>query len=336
MKIRIKRKAFNFGLYVLLISLSIILLFGGISLTAPNVLAGNTTNQTVITKVNVTNTEPNLYRVSFVGPFDSLGNIDLEAGNTTTIICNGSYSDPNGFEDIDFVNATFFRTTANHGDVDDNNTHYTNSTCLVSGQECLQAGNSVSNGSCTCQFVVQYFADPGNWICNMSVADSGGGGDPLADSENSSFLNVNEIVGIEVENAIINFGNISASTNSVNIRQNVTNVGNVDINVTVRGYGGDNESTGINLSMICDTNAISNISFGNMRFHTRNNSDFATMFNITNQTAQIQNLTIPQRTQDFRLGNSSNATWWQLRVPLGAGGICNGSIIFSAFDAENN
>jgi hypothetical protein len=294
----------------------------------------NVTNQTVIARVNVTNAGPDLYKVEITSPPLP---IDLTAGGVTNVICNGSARDINGFDDIINVNATFYHSTVASDAADDGNTHYSNSSCLVGGQTCTAiAGSNNLNGSCICQFAVQYYANNGNWQCNMTVADDGGGGDIKGVStENSSFVTINEVLGIDIESFTIDFGNLSVTQTSDPIRENVSNGGNIDINVTVRGYGGDNESIGQNLSMICDPNAgaLANITFDNMRFDTINSTSYANMTNITNQTRQILNLTIPQRTVDTGYGNSSNSTFWRLQIPVGAAGICNGTIIFGAIDA---
>ena len=84
--------------------------------------------------------------------------------------------------------------------------------------------------------------------------------------------------------------------------------------------------------MICE--AGTNITFGNQKFYPGNNTVFANMFNLTNQTRQIFNLTIPQRTTEGTLGNSSNSTFWRLQIPAGASGVCNSTIIFGAIDAN--
>ena len=297
----------------------------GVSLTTENVFGANVTNTTVIAKVNVTNTEPNLYIVKIDSPLDANRNIDLTANTATIVICNGSVQDINGFDDIKNVTATLYDTAVGSGAANANNNHYTNSSC---GQCSVVAGTNNQNGSCICQFGVQYYANPTTWRCNMTVNDSGG----IFRTENSTVYTVNEVIGINVENSILNYGNLSITQVSQYIRQNVTDGGNIPINVTVRGFGGDNESIGQNLSMICE--AGTNITFGNQRFSPgNNNTAFADMYNLTNQTIQITNLTIPQRTTDSGFGNSSNATFWRLQVPFGSGGLCNGTIIFGAIDA---
>mgnify|MGYP001592611179 CR=1 FL=1 len=167
----------------------------------------------------------------------------------------------------------------------------------------------------------------------MTINDSGS----LKSTESSDLVNLNEVLGISVETLSLDYGNLSVSQVSKPIRQNVTNAGNIPINVTVRGFGGDDEDIGQNVTMICDpTVSITNITFNNQRFDTKNDTAFAGMYNLTNQTRQIFNLTIPQRTTDNSFGNSSNSTFWRLQIPLGAGGVCNGTIIFGAIDAINH
>lgn len=317
---------------IFLIGVYIAFMLIGVSLMTQSAVASNITNQTVIARVNISNTEPNLNDVTIESPLDSDGNIDLTAGGTTTVICNGSFSDQNGFDDIEGVNATLFFNSVGSNAADDNNTHYTNRSCLSSGATCTQITGEQNNGTCLCQFVVQYFANPGNWVCNMTINDSGS----LVAATSSELTNLNEILGIGVETASLNFGNLSVSQTSAPIRENITNFGNIPINVTVRGFGGDNETIGENLSMICDSaaNSLANITFGNMKFDTKNETAFDSMVNITNQTRKI-NVTIPQRLTDNSYGNSSNSTFWRLKIPLGAAGVCNGTIIFGAIDAIN-
>ena len=310
--------------YLLVGILLAITLFSGVSLITNSVMGLNVTNQTVIARVNVSNTEPTLYEVKIDSPLDAQRNIDLTANTVTAVICNGSVFDINGFLDIKNVTATLYDISVASNALDDNNTHYTNSTC---GNCTSIPGTNNQNASCLCQFPVQYYANSANWQCNMTVNDSGG----LSSNRNSSFFNLNEVVGINVENPVLDYGNMSVSQTSNYIRQNITNGGNIPINVTLRGYGGDNESIGQNVTMICESGT--NITFGNQRFYPGNNLAFGEMYNLTNQTRQIFNLTIPQRTNDRSFGNSSNSSFWKLQVPLGASGVCNGTIIFGAIDA---
>lgn len=324
MIIKIKRKRLKQAGFALVSTLIVVAAMLGVSITTENVFASNTTNQTVIARVNVSNTEPILYKVEITSPTQP---IDLTPGGATVVTCNGSVQDINNFDDITSVNATFYQSTVASDTADDNNTHYSNSSCLVGGQTCSAIeGSNNQNGSCLCNFPVQYYANNGSWQCNMTVIDSG----DLKSTENSSFVKVNEVLGIDVETLSLDYGNLSVSQISDPVRENVTNIGNIPINVTIRGYGGNNESIGQNVTMMCESGT--NITFNNQRFDVNNNSQnvFADMINLTNQTRQIADLTIPKRTESAGFGNSSNSTFWRLQIPLGASGVCNGTIIFGA------
>ena len=322
MIITIKRRLLRnieISLWILLV-LSFV--FFGLTIESIGVLGLNVSNQTVIARVNVTNTEPDFYKVVL-----TQNPIDLTANSATIVTCNGSFYDTNGFDDIKNVSATLYYNETISGAADDNNTHYTNISC---GACEAVPGTGNQNGSCLCNFAVQYYANPGFWQCNMSINDSGG----LFVSRNTTLFTINEVLGISVESSVIDYGNLSVTQISKPIRENVTNTGNIPINITVRGFGGDNETVGQNLSMICDLGT--NITVGFQRYYPGNNTLFGDMINLTNQTRQVFNLTVPKRTESQRLGNSSNSTFWRLQIPSGVAGVCNGTIIFGAVDSVNN
>ncbi|MBI3027838.1 hypothetical protein HYY70_07040 [Candidatus Woesearchaeota archaeon] len=324
MIIKIKRKILNQLGYLFLASLVLVAAFIGVSFVTDNAMGVNVTNTTVIARVNITNTEPTFNLVRIDSPLDAQGNIDLTANTFTNVICNGSFQDINGFDTIKNVTATLYDISVGSAASDDNNTHYTNYSCLPCT---VVAGTNNQNGTCLCRFAVQYFANPATWQCNMSINDSGG----IFRSQNSTFYTLNEVLGISIESSILDYGNLSVSQISAFARDNVTNGGNIPINITVRGFGGGIEEVGNNVTMICE--AGTNITFGNQRYYFHNNTNFGDMLNLTNQSIQVINVTIPQRTTDSGLGNSSNATFWRLEVPIGASGVCNGTIIFGAIDA---
>ena len=320
MIIKIRKRLLDFFLNLIYFGLFIFIIFFSVTMSTNNVTGLNVTNATVIARVNVSGTEPSLYKVIFDNPVP----IDLTANTATTIRCNGSVFDLNGFDDIKNVTGTFYLASVGPNDINDNNTHYINQSC---GNCTAVPGTENRNGTCTCQFAVQYYANPGLWQCNITVNDSTG----FISSENTSFTTVNEVLGISVESSIMDYGNLSVTQISPFVRQNVTNGGNMPINVTVRGYGGSDEGEGTNLTMLCEFGG--NISFGYQRYYPGNFTTFNDMLNLTNQSRQIFNLTIPQRTNDARPDNSTNSTYWKLEIPPNVGGICNGTIIFGALDA---
>lgn len=304
---------------------AIAILFTILIINAPfivqNTYAINISNATVFARVNVSNNPPVLYKVVIVDP-----PIDLNAGTAAVVTCNGSYQDSNGYTDIMNVSATLYYNGTEAGASDNNNTHYTNSSC---GPCSVIPGSNDQNGSCLCNFPVQYYANDGGWSCNMTINDSG----YVASSENSSSFTINEVLGIQVETTDLNYGNMTVTQVSDAIRENITNIGNVPINVSVRGFGGINETTGQNISMICEDG--DNITFNFQRYALSDTTAFANMWNLSNQSRQIINMSLPKRTEDIHYGNSTNTTYWRLQIPASSSGVCNGTIIFSALDTSD-
>ena len=322
MILRIKRRILKNFFYLITSLVFLCIFLAALSLEGNFVIGTNITNVTVTAKVNVTNTEPYLYLVRITNPATP---IDLTAGGVTVVTCNGSASDVNGYTDITNVSATFYQVEVGSGAINDNNTHYINSSC---GNCSAVPGTNNQNASCLCQFPIQYYANPGTWQCNMTINDSGG----LPSFYNSSYVTVNEVLGIGVENLTLDYGSLAVTQISPAIRKNVTNLGNIPINVSVRSFGGGDEDIGINLTMICELGT--NITFGYQRYYPFDSSiNFGSMINITNQSRQIVNFTLPQRNDDWTYGNSSNSTFWKLQVPSQAAGICNGTIVFRAISA---
>ena len=315
----------------IILSLGILLTIGALFLGVPmittNVMGANITNATTIAKVYVWNTEPNITRV-FVSP--TL--IDLTAGNTTTVNCTGYVWDYNSWSDITNVSATFYDVTYGDGTAADNNYRYINNSCA----NCTSADGSGTNASCSCQFAVWYYANDGTWQCNMTVIDSGGNATErfyyFNDSEISSTVTINTVLGINAPNEI-DYGNLSVTETSNDIPTNISNWGNVPINISTRGWGGteDYSDAYANISMICD---YGNISIGYERYNITNGSSYDSMTNLTSEFAGIPNFTLPIRTNDINYGNDTNTTYWKIQIPLTIGGYCNGTIQFSATDTS--
>jgi hypothetical protein len=323
---KIKRKRLNQIIFVVLGLFFCTFIILGITITTSNVIGANITNTTVVTRVNVTNTEPNLYEVSVIP-----STINLNPGGVFNVICNASVYEANGWTDIRNVSATLYHTDYGDGITSDNNFRYINNSCLNSSNEvyCESKDGSANNASCYCVFPIWYYAYNGSWQCNMTVSDSFG----LNSTNWSSIATVNTVLGIDTPTEI-DFGNLSVTERSSYIRGNITNWGNVPINITVRGFGGSEETPSTrNLSMVCPTTGSLNISNTYERYSLTNTTAFENMFNISN-TSRMLNLTIPFRENDITYGNSTNATFWRLEVPVGVTGACNGTIIFGAVDAS--
>ncbi len=294
---------------------AILLTFIGMTMVSFNVLGEN--NDTTIVEVNISNTAPSLYNVTIAD-----APINLVAGNTTVINCTGLVYDANGYNDVSHANATLYDVSEGVGDgtTFDNNFRYRNTSCT-----CVEYKSSTYNASCSCFFIVYYYANNGSWACNMTIEDNYG----LRDTNTSGAERINSLIGIwSKEN--INYGNLSVTEYSTEKTLNITNFGNVEINVSVRGYGGTGTSfrkNPSNSSLNCQTG---NMSLFYERYSTKSGVGWVNMLNISNASSLIQNFTLPQRTNDTGHQQDTNNTYWMVYIPSGISGKCNGSLEFLA------
>ena len=290
----------------------------------------NITNISVLAKVNISNTPPNITSVIVDDQNQTVANqIDLLPATTKTVFCNATIFDFNGAGDIDPAgyNATLFINSIGPSGATDNNFRYRNTTC----NHCVNLTATTVN--CGCAFAVQYYANySSSWKCNFSVRDLGGtsGSIFLGDDEvSAASYTINQLLAINTS-SVLDFGNLSVTqTSPSTVPFNVTNAGNVNFNLTLRGWGGINEFSGMNNSMECE---FGNISRGNLRYAAGSNFDgipFDSMTNLTYQ-ANRTNLTIYQRLNDANHDIDENVTHWRLSIPTGVGGVCNGTIVFGA------
>ena len=103
---------------------------------------------------------------------------------------------------------------------------------------------------------------------------------------------------------------------------NVTNLGNVNINISVKGYA-RNLSDG--LAMVCE---VGNISIGNEKYSSIPSMTPTDFRNLTIANSLISNMTVRQQTNASE--NSLNSTYWILYVPPNPFGQCNGTVVFQA------
>jgi hypothetical protein len=295
-------------------ALLLLLVFGvgayllGLSFFASGWEAGpNYRNVTVDTTVNITGSAPVIMNITVPAAQT------LTAGTWTAVSCNVTVRDYNGFADIGTVNATIFHSTSTLFAADNNNTHYTNASCAgISGQE---------NGyfkNYTCTFPVEYYALNGTWNCTAFVNDS-----INLRNNGSEMLTINGLYALNLSQPLIDYGDLAAGEYSENISVNISNYGNLPINISVLGYG---NAPGDGLSFDCDQG---NLSIDLQRFSANSSANYADKNTLDGTRQQIGNLTIVKA---IDAAGSKNETYWQLYVDpfQPAYGICNGTIIFQA------
>jgi len=270
----------------------------------------NYKNVSVHTTVNVTQGYPEIRNITC----NNRTALTLNAGSTQTMTCTISIRDYNGGGDISYINGTFYYYLNQSSDPNDNNVHYTNTTCT----------NGTVNGydvNWTCAFDIYYYANNGSWRANMSVIDKYN-----LTARSYTNVTINQLYALNVTN-LIDFMNMAVGDTSLTpVVANITNFGNMNINISIYGFGGDNETTGANYAMLCD---IRNITLPNERY-SLSSIGYDTMTPVTNTYAPIPGFTIIQQTDDAQ--QVINSTYWRLHVNLTSNpfGVCNGTVVFSA------
>jgi hypothetical protein len=305
-----KKRMENFAIFLLLgifIAWSFILI-------APLTITGAYNSTALVnTTVNITNAAPYFTRVVADTPINLIG-----YGNKT-VFCNVTVFDYDN--DTLIVNATFYlEGVASYGDVDDGNNHYTN-------RSCERISPQATSMNYTCAFRVEYFANNNTvWRCNATVTDS----ITTIDGSNvSNYVTINPLVAIKLP-TILDYGNLQTGETSNDTIANVTNAGNRNVNISVEGYA---VTPGDGLAFDCDSGSIP-LSYE--RYNTTNTSVAAYPFmtQLTGTTNQIENnFYVVQRTSETQ--DSYNETFWKVQIPIGAGGVCNGKILFTANDRLN-
>lgn len=282
-----------------------ILFFAGLEFSEGFSVGPNYRNVSVDTTANITNARPEILNITFTDP------VTLVAGGTYPLEVNISIRDWNGGNTLDTVNGTIFDSTSTLYGADDNNSHYSNSSCAEVAQNGVYANY-------TCTFDVYYHANPGVWDVAVFANDTNG-----FDGNGTDNFTINTLYALNVTSPI-DYGDLAIEDISPNMTANVTNFGNIEINVSVYGYG---NTTGDGLAMVCDQG---NITIDNQKYSANIADDYATKTSLTSSATNIQGLTVSKQTTPAQIVNT---TYWQLFVPPNPFGVCNGTVVFQAESA---
>lgn len=236
----------------------------------------------------------------------------LNAGSTMEVECNFSVSDENGASDIELVNATLYHETISSDAADNNNNHYSNSSC-----EELAQHPGYKDYRCT--FSLTYYALNGSWICNASAKDY-----QDLKGYNTSGTFVEPLFALNVSEDILDYGDVEPNTISEEKIMKITNIGNQAIDIFLKGYGGNNPILGDGYAMICENNQ--NISIENERYGLSSGS-YITKKELTSGLA-YSGLNIAKQT--FPTSSEEGTLYWQLYLPPLERTNCSGTIVVSA------
>lgn len=169
--------------------------------------------------------------------------IDLTAGNLTIISCFGTASDIDA--DIDTITGIIYSQNSNYDAEENESNHYSNLSC------------DFTAGDYNCSFDVQYYAEPNEWTCNITVNDTTKQNDSDTDT-----ANITQMIGINIPGVFaVSFGEMDRLTNNSNRNITFENVGNVEIDINIDAWqiNGDQDSPN---SMNC---SMGNIAIGMVR-----------------------------------------------------------------------
>ena len=247
--------------------------------------------------------------------------LDMTPNTTTHITCSGLVKDYDSIDEIEKINSTFYSIEdSSTKDKDDKNKHYSNNSCSINksyGQE--------DEAYINCSFEIEYYANAGTWNCQVNLTDNMTASTNYTDS---SYINPLLAIGVDTP---VDFGEANATEVSEERTMNVTNYGNIMINLSLSGYGATEEDGN---SMDCSEGGSIPI------YETKYNLTASNIGAIDYSTFKqyYTNLSSTPVTEGVNLNSRQNdtendaiiETYWRIYMSKGVGGTCQGNIVFSA------
>ncbi|MBN2251834.1 MAG: hypothetical protein JW724_07160 [Candidatus Altiarchaeota archaeon] len=277
---------------------------------------GSWMNASYIFNITVVANEPPVVNSVVVNDSDG-GGIQLSVNDDRLVYCNASITDVNGWQDVATgggANATLYHNVSSNATAaDDKNVHYTNSSCSFTDGD----GNNVT---AVCAFTLEHEALNGTWMCNVTAWDQA-----AAQGDGAGNNSIDQLLALEILEDGISFGSMNVGeSSSVANSTNITNKGNVFIDIRVKG----------NADLSCS--GIGSIGIGNLSFNLSAGS-YASM--------SANKLSTSYATEtEFDLGIEGIATpedaastkneYWTINIPQGVYGTCNNTITVGAILSE--
>jgi hypothetical protein len=287
-------------------------------------------NATAITYLEVGKVYPEILNMSIE---DYQSSVTLTANSTKVVRCIGVLRDFDGDDDLTNVYAEFFHNTGgSFSDADDNNTHYTNSSCNISYDfnSYLEHTDDIYLALANCSYQVEYYTDPGIWNCTMVVNDTMNWTDTSSDT-----ITINELLAVGLPSTM-NYGLVNATYVSDENSTTVINYGNVALNLTLSGYA---VIEGDGYAMNCTQGNIKNITVENIKYNLTTPNAGAISLSETqdfylnlSQDPVVKKYLLDYNQNDTE-NDAQNSTYWRIYVPTGVAGSCTGNIVFGATQA---
>jgi len=278
---------------------------------------------------NITlNSPPNISYINVDDALDSPQNeIDLIPADTKEIICTAIVTEYDGENSI--INATgrfFDNIISNYESPNDNNNNYKNESCFMN----YSYGNS-NEVEIICKFYVWYYANSQNWNCTIEATDN-----LSINSRKGDISFINPLLALGLDSSV-NFDGASNQAVTSESVLNVINYGNVKINLSLSGYGLQ-ENDGY--AMTCSE--LENISIEYEKFNLSSSNDgeinlteFELKYTNLTSSPDVKKFDLNYRSNDF-VNEAMNSTYWRIYVPAEVTGNCQGNIVFGAVQAPGD
>lgn len=307
------------GLFLLLISIVFLLNFNGIT---GNIIG--TPLATIHTNLTVGESYPEISNITTI-PEDFI----LTPNSTTKLNCIALATDYNGKGTMQNISAIIYsKMTSTKNSSDDKNDHYTNPSCEINSDFGVwsEVYSSDYNVLVNCSFDVEFYADPGEWICGIFVSDN----TSLSSYYENNFT-MQELMSLGVP-GYVEFGIVNSTYVSNESTVDVENLGNVEIDLMLSGYGATGND---GYSMKCDLGD-EGIPIGYQKYDLTTSlpgplsfAAFEAAYTNLTSAATFKNYNLDYRRNDT-FNEAKNSTYWRIYVPRGVAGDCEGNIIFSA------
>jgi hypothetical protein len=292
------------------------------SMFQENVSARVGANATVSTYLTVGKVYPEIINVTVN---NNAASMNLNPNSTVTTNFTIYARDYDGEDDIQNMTLRFFDNSASsYGEVDDNNNHYGNDSCIIN----YSYGDGYEvKGECTLD--IWYYANNATWNATVLVTDNSSWSSTGQDT-----ITINALLAFAMPDSI-DYGLVNMTMVSEEIVANVTNAGNTMANLSLSGYA---VTVGDNWAMNCSRGNVQNISIYYEKYlinRSMTGSINYTQFqvNYTNLTSSpvVKQFNLPSRQNDTgQFFDDTNSTYWRIYVPIGVAGSCSGNIVFGA------
>lgn len=256
--------------------------------------------------------------------------IDLIPAETKEIQCVAVITEYDGESSLTNASAVFFDNVNSYfNELDDNNSHYTNNSCEIN----YAYGNQYE-AEVVCTFNILYYSNSEDWNCTIAIQDNLS---IISKAGDITFINPLLALGVD---SVINFDLFGGEEVTRESEVNVTNYGNVKINLSLSGYAfQENDGYAMNCTFEGET---SNISIEYEKFNlTHSNpgalslSDFEIRYVNLTSSPQVKKFDLDYRKEDSQ-NEAINSTYWRIYVPSQVSGECQGNIIFGAVRAPGD